>query len=785
MPVGTQLIDKHLIELGLITEAQLQEARLSAAGSKRPILDELIELGYLTDDQAVAAFRGADPAIELVDLRAVVPDPSVTARIPYTLSQRYSALPIEMRDGQIVVAMTNPWDLMATDDLALAAGELILPVLARRTELLKAIEELYNLDRSVYDLFKNLASEETVEITADKGGDERAVAELQADAGAGPVIRVVNLVISDALKKDASDIHIEPTSEQLVVRYRVDGVLRTVLELSPKLGPPLISRIKILAEMDIAERRKPQDGRIKARWHNRDVDIRVSVVPTYTGEKAALRLLTFAGAGLSLDAIGFPPEQLALYRRMLSRPQGILLITGPTGSGKTSTIYASLLVLNDGIRNITTVEDPVEYQLDGVNQIQINALAGVTFPSTLRSILRQDPNVIFVGEIRDGETAEIAFQSAQTGHLVISALHTNSAVASYTRLLDMGVEPFLISSSVLGIVAQRLVRKICPHCKTTYRPQPDELRPLRLELPEGATLWRGEGCAECDYTGFRGRRAVFEIVAFSPELRRLAAQARPEAELVAAARAEGMRMLAEQAAELVLSGITTAAEAAAHCPNEVTEAAPAPQPAASAPAGAPASAPPLAEPTARRTKPAVLIVDDDPAVRLLFSRTIAQDPVEVHTAENGKEALRLAHDLRPDLIVLDVMMPIMDGMETCRLLKSDVETASIPVIMATAKSRNEDEIEGLRAGADDYLVKPVMPAKLRLHVLKHLGRKYPELATATTRPHTADPTRHAVSTPAPTPPDPTPPEVPHSLGPGQETTHSRHGRRKRRKKSRG
>jgi type IV pilus assembly protein PilB len=654
-----------------------------------------------------------------------------------------------VRDGQIVVAMTNPWDLMATDDLAMAAGEPILPVLARRADLLRTIEDLYSLDGSVYDLFKNLSTDETVEIAASGSGDEHAVAELQGDANAAPVIRVVNLVISDALKKGASDIHVEPTSDQLVVRYRVDGMLRTVLELSPKLGPSVISRIKILSQMDIAERRKPQDGRIKARWHSRDVDIRVSVVPTYTGEKAALRLLTFAGAGLSLDSIGLPPEQLALFRRMLSRPQGILLITGPTGSGKTSTIYASLIVLNDGIRNITTVEDPVEYQLDGVNQIQINELAGVTFPSTLRSILRQDPNVIFVGEIRDGATAEIAFQSAQTGHLVISALHTNSAIASYTRLLDLGVEPFLISSSVLGIVAQRLVRKICQHCKTAYRPQPDELRSLRLELPEGTTLWRGEGCPECDYTGFRGRTAVFEIAAFSPQLRNLAAQARPEGELVAAARAEGMRTLAEQAVELVLSGVTTAAEAAAHCPNEVTEtpeAASAPQPAAGLAHQGPRRA---AEPEPRRARPAVLIVDDDPAMRLLFSRTIAQDPVDVHTAENGKEAVRLAHELRPDLIILDVMMPIMDGMETCRQLKGDIETAGIPVIMATAKSRSEDEIEGLRAGADDYLVKPVMPAKLRLHALKHLGRKYPELTVAAARPHTEDPAEHAAGPDAP------------------------------------
>ena len=663
---------------------------------------------------------------------------------------------------------------MATDDLALAGGGPILPVLARRSELLKAMEQQYNLDGSVYDLCKNLATEETIEISQTKEDEARGVAELQADAGAAPVIRVVNLMISDALKAGASDIHVEPTSEQLVVRYRVDGVLRTVLELSPKLAPALISRIKILAEMDIAERRKPQDGRIKVRWHNRDVDIRVSVVPTYTGEKAVLRLLTFAGAGLSLDAIGFPPEQLAQYRQMLARPQGMILITGPTGSGKTSTIYASLLVLNDGIRNITTVEDPVEYQLDGVNQIQINEPAGVTFASSLRSILRQDPNVIFIGEIRDAETADIAFQSAQTGHLVISTLHTNSAVASYTRLLDLGVEPFLIASSVLGIVAQRLVRKTCPHCKTAYRPSPDELQPFDLRLPQGATLSRGEGCAECSYTSFRGRTPVFEIARFSLRLKQLAGKARPEAELVAAARAEGMQTLAERAAELVLSGVTTAQEAAANCPTEVTGAPPAQQ--------ATATASPHPEPAPKRAKPTVLIVDDDPAVRLLFERTIAQDPVDVHTAEDGREALRLVHEVRPDLIILDVMMPVMDGIETCRQLKGSIETANIPVIMATAKSRSEDEIEGLEAGADDYLVKPVMPAKLRLHALKHLGHKYPELAAGRSRPTDA-PTTQAAGTPALEPQNPAPPEEAEPPAPPKRTSRARKGRQNTPRKS--
>ena len=719
MTVATHRIDKHLVELGLVTPAQLEEARLSAAGSKRPMLDELIDLGYLTDDQLIEAVHSADPTIELVDLKITAVEESVVARVDYALTQRHTAMPIEIRDGELVVAMVNPWDVLAADDFALATGEPIHPVLARRAELLEAIERHYNLDGSVYDLCKNLAADDTLEFTQEDADDTRGTAQLEADAGAAPVIRLVNVVVSDALKARASDIHIEPTSAHLVIRYRVDGVLRTVLELPVKLTPAVISRVKILANMDIAERRKPQDGRIKVNWKNQEVDIRVSVIPTYTGEKAALRLLTFGGDELSLDTVGFTPRELALYREMLFRPQGLLLVTGPTGSGKTSTIYASLLALNDGVRNITTVEDPVEYQLDGINQIQINKLAGVTIPSTLRSVLRQDPNVIFVGEVRDPETAKIAFQSAQTGHLVLSTLHTNSAVASYTRLLDLGVESFLMASSMLGIVAQRLVRKICTHCKTTSRPTPGEIERSGLQLPPGTTLAHGAGCAECSYTGYRGRKAIFELVHFNSQLKKLANEQRPEAELLEAAKAEGMKTLAELAEQLVLAGETTLEEAVANCPVELGGDTPPP----AAPTPAEPVAPSGAE--AKPTKSVVLVVDDDPAIRVLFERTIVQEGATVHLAENGEEGLRLAHQLRPDVIVLDVMMPVLDGIETCRRLKSSIETANIPVIMATAKSRDEDEIEGLEAGADDYLVKPILPAKLRLHVAKYLNRKHP------------------------------------------------------------
>jgi type IV pilus assembly protein PilB len=716
MSLSLQRLDTHFVEQGLISPAQLEEARLSSAGSKRPVLDVLIELGFLSDDDVVNAFRNVDSAIELVDLKAAPIDVSLVQRIPYMLAQRYSAIALEENDFELTVAMTDPWDLMATDDLSMAVGKPIRAVLARRSDLQHAIDEFYNVDGAVYDLYKNLSSDENIVVTPTGSYDARAVAELQGEAGEAPVIRLVNLTISDALKEGASDIHIEPTSEHLVVRYRVDGVLRTVLELPARLTPAVISRVKILAGMDIAERRKPQDGRIKARRQGREIDIRVSVIPIFTGEKAVLRLLTFSGAGLSLDSIGFRPNELELFREMLFRPQGIVLVTGPTGSGKTSTIYASLLELNDGIRNITTVEDPVEYQLDGINQIQTNEAAGVTFSSALRSILRQDPNVIFIGEIRDTDTAQIAFRAAQTGHLVISTMHTNSALGAYTRLLDLDIEPFLISSSVLGIIAQRLVRRVCPKCRVDYAAGPDELRRLAIPAPAGTMLARGEGCAECNYTGFHGRMPVFEILYMSERLREIVSHGAPETDLAAAARAEGLSTLAGRAAELVLAGVTTIGEAQAVCPADIKQNTTAPP------------APLQNEPKIQT--PSVLIVDDDPTIRLLFRRTFSRDPIEIHEAKNGEEGLRLAHQVKPSLIILDVMMPVMGGIEACRQLKSSVEMAKIPVIMATAKTSDQDEIEALRAGADDYLMKPLMPEKLRLHVLKHLGRKHPALRTS-------------------------------------------------------
>ena len=723
MAAGLQRIDKCLIDRGLISPEQIEEARLSAKGSKRPILDELIELGYLGDDDLISAFLSADPTLRVADLQAVSVDQSLLSRVPYTLTQRHTALPIEVRDGELVVAMTNPWDLMATDDLSLAAGEPVRPVLARRADLLEAIERFYCVDGSVYDLCKHMQADDSIEVTAAGELEGRAVAELETSAGDAPVVRLVNLIVADGLKQNASDIHIEPTSEKLIVRYRIDGVLRTVLELPSRLTPAVTSRIKILAGMDIAERRKPQDGRIKVRRAGQEVDVRVSVIPVFTGEKTVLRLLTFAAANLSLDKLGFRPDELALYRDMLFRPQGMLLVTGPTGSGKTSTIYASLIELNDGIRNITTVEDPVEYQLNGINQIQMNEAAGVTFGSALRSILRQDPNVIFVGEIRDAETAEIAFRAAQTGHLVITTLHTNSAAAAYTRLLDIGIEPFLVSTSLLGIVAQRLVRRLCAQCKTPYEAGPHELERLGEAVPPGTTLYRGAGCATCNYTGYHGRVPVFEILPVTDQIKQLISLTRPESQIAEVAVTAGMKPLPTRAADLVLEGVTSAEEASSVCPAEVKRAATSTtlaSSAVSAPAYEPNPAPKIATPT-------VLIVDDDPAIRLLFRRTFGKDPIEIHEAENGEEGLRLAHQLKPSLIILDVMMPVMTGIEACRRLKSSVEMANIPVILATAKTADEDEVQGLRAGADDYLVKPLLPEKLRLHVLKHLGKKYPAL----------------------------------------------------------
>ncbi len=541
---------------GLVTYEQVQEARQRALGSKRPLQDELVNMGFVTEDQIVNFFQSADSTIETVDLYSAKIDPNAVNLVPYDLTQKRGLIPIGVKDNTLICAMSNPFDIIAMDEIKQLTGFAVKPMVASRRAIMEAVKRDYNLDESVYDLYKNLPEGEDITIIRDGKDGHESIFELEEDAKMIPIIKLVNMMITDAIKMRSSDIHLEPKTNELELRYRIDGVLRKIMGLPMELLPALISRIKILSELDIAERRKPQDGRARIKFRDKEIDLRISILPTFLGEKAVIRILDTEAAGGELEVVGFSEKELKQYHSFLNRPQGMLLITGPTGSGKTTTLYASLKHLNDGTKNITTVENPVEYQLDGINQIQINEAAGVNFASSLRSILRQDPNIILVGEIRDLETAEIAFQASQTGHLVLSTLHTNNAVSSITRLIDIGVEPYLVASSVIAIIAQRLVRKLCRNCREPY--QPDKGILSRLSLPPGDyTFYRKTGCEECGFSGYQGRIAIFEILATNEKIKNLIAINDPESTVFEAARTNGLQLLAEADLDKVITGITS------------------------------------------------------------------------------------------------------------------------------------------------------------------------------------------------------------------------------------
>ena len=556
----TTRLDKCLLSEGLVTHQQIEEARQRTLGSKRPLQDELVDMGFITEDQIVEFFLTMDDSIETVDLSAVPSDPEVIELVPYDITQKHGLIPIRIEDAVLLCAMSNPFNIIAKDDIRQITGLNIKPLVVTRTDILDAVKKRYNLNEWIYDVYKNLSGDDKVTVLRDDEQGQESEKELERNAKMVPIIKLVNMTITDAVKTRASDIHLEPKTDEVELRYRVDGVLRKIMSVPTNLFPAIVSRIKIISELNIAERRKPQDGRAKIELNGKEIDLRVSVLPTFLGEKVVIRILDTATSGSDLDeSIGFTPKELSIYRNFIEQPQGMILITGPTGSGKTTTLYSSLKHLNDDSKNITTVENPVEYQLDGINQIQINEAAGITFATSLRSILRQDPNVVLVGEIRDLETAEIAFQASQTGHLVLSTLHTNNTISTITRLVDIGVEHYLIASSVIGIVAQRLIRKLCPTCRQPYQPDQEKLASLGI-APGQHQFYKEQGCGQCGFTGFSGRTAIFEILEVGEETKNLISSRRPENEIFDGARAGGMRLLAEVGIEKAKAGVTSLEE---------------------------------------------------------------------------------------------------------------------------------------------------------------------------------------------------------------------------------
>jgi len=559
-PFTNKRIGDILIEQGSITHQQLKEAlEMQKNGNRKRLGEIFVEIGAITREELYEVLQYVYET-EYVDLSNYVIDPEVISLIPEKTAIRLKLIPISKNNDELIVAMANPLDVYAMDFVRDHTKiKKIKSLMASEEDILSAITNYYELGE-YDDIIEKLGTE--VKFKEDEGEEDSN--KLEAISKEAPIIQLVNMLIVQGVKDRASDIHIEPNEKGILVRFRIDGMLHDVRTLPNAIKSAVTSRIKILSKMDIAERRLPQDGRFQVKFGTREVDLRVSSIPTVSGEKIVLRLLDKSKGLIKLKQLGFTPTQLEEFKSTIYNSYGIILITGPTGSGKSTTLYAALNEVNSNEKNIITVEDPVEYKLNRINQIQVKPKINLTFANTLRSILRQDPDIIMIGEIRDAETAQIAVQAALTGHLVLSTLHTNDAASAVTRLIDMNIETFLISSSVIGVIAQRLVRVICENCKEEYEPGKDIISGFHINANSSdgnkVKLYRGAGCPLCKNTGYYGRTSIYEIIVLDEEIRELIISKASSNIIKDAAIKKGMKTLKDSGLEKVLQGITTIEE---------------------------------------------------------------------------------------------------------------------------------------------------------------------------------------------------------------------------------
>jgi general secretion pathway protein E len=546
-----------LIRDGLITRDQLQRGLVRQREIGKRLGDSLVELGYLSEEEVLNALarQFALPQLSVSSI-SLSPLP-IRDRLSPKYLREHRVLPIEIKDGVLTVAMTDPTDPYTVDDLRMSTGYAVSICLAKEREILEAIDQFYGDGQATMEKIVKGYQEEEGGLPGDDHRED--VDHLRDLASEAPVIQLVNLLISRAVEARASDIHVEPFEDRVRIRYRVDGVLLDHESPPKRLQAAVISRIKIMAKMNIAERRLPQDGRIRLHILGKDLDLRVSTIPTLYGESVVMRILDRSTLLLTLGELGFPDDVRLQFQRLIRKPHGMILVTGPTGSGKTTTLYTALSEINSADKKIITIEDPVEYQLRGVNQIHVKPKIGLTFANGLRSIVRQDPDVIMVGEIRDAETADIAIHSALTGHLVFSTLHTNDAPGAITRLLDMGIESYLVSSVLVAVLAQRLVRVICPECREPYQLDVAAVRKMGIKTEVGGSLqvFRGKGCAECNFTGYHGRNGIYEFLPIGEEIQRLILEKADSNVIRQKALALGMKTLWEDGWRKVEQGVTT------------------------------------------------------------------------------------------------------------------------------------------------------------------------------------------------------------------------------------
>src|SRR5437870_7604467 len=736
----------HSLE-GVVSPELLAELRAKAQPGQT-LWETLVAQKIATDSQILTALS-ARFRLKLAEVLEI--DPSVKEKVPEQLARRFHILPLRVTDSFLEIATANPFDLDAEKALAFATAREIRMQLLAPSKINEKLDEMYRPEKTLDKLVQGMeGSPDLVQLVEDQGPEEIAVSEEQASQR--PVVRLVDLIISEGILARSSDIHIEPEEGGVAVRYRIDGVLRQVMKIPRQAGLPLISRIKIMSALDIADRLRPQDGRARVAVNGQPIDLRVSTLPAALGEKVVIRILDSRATVKSLESLGLNSNETEGIKRLLENHEGIILVTGPTGSGKTTTLYSCINQIKSEGVNIVTVEDPVEYRMQGVAQVQVQEKAGLTFASALRSILRQDPNVVLVGEIRDRETAQIAVQASLTGHLVLSTLHTNDAANAVTRLVDIGVEAYKIAAALRGVAAQRLMRRLCLTCKEVWmETPPDRLKPW---IPKGTPLYRAAGCPDCAMTGYRGRFSIIEVLTITAEVERRIAGGEPAEQIARAARRGGMKSLWDSGLGHVLKGESTVDELmrVVDVPQEdVPEPLPthggrrssgggpgsriASDPPATLTAPA-ATAEPLANfdlleegPTLRGSGPhgvaavKVLLVDDEDSLRKVMRDLLERDGYAVSEARDGVQALDQIDRVGPDIIVLDLNLPGLDGYGVLSHLRSRPATASIPVIVLTAKGDEDNEVRVFELGADDFLTKPFRARALSARLEAVLGRR--------------------------------------------------------------
>jgi type IV pilus assembly protein PilB len=705
-------------------EARVEEFREQRRLS---LFDALVETRMATPDAIrEAIFRAY--RIGTVSSQAAVDRPAA-ALLPEKLSRRHRLAPMRLHGDVIEIAMENPLDMVAQSDVGVATGRTPLPLHALPGQIDRLIALAYNHDHLLQDIVERLDVKTSVEVVSEEAPREQGPEDVDVRA---PIVRLVSALLAKAYHLGASDIHLEHDEHHSTVRFRVDGALRSIATLPLSLGAgPLAARVKIMANLDIADHLRPQDGRAKLRVGGAEIGLRVSTLPTNYGEKIVIRLLDQRAAEVPLEKLGMRPEIAARIDELIHRKQGLILVTGPTGSGKTTTLYAALHRRRSEDTNIVTVEDPIEYKLDGINQVQINEKQGVTFASVLRSMLRQDPNVILVGEIRDRETAEIGIRMSQTGHLVLSTLHTNDAIGTVSRLVDMGIERFNLASGLIAITSQRLVRALCPHCRVPVETDPTLAAALR-RLGGNVRQFGPKGCERCDMQGFKGRTSLVELLEVTAEMRSKITSGASESELRAFALSKGILSTMLQDALLhVDRGDTTLTEVLPHVTMSPEGAAPAPALSAatstpsvaiSAPAAS-ASAPAAVSPTSSlAASPHILVVDDDMIIRSTLKDVLSQKGFTVTEAADGESGLAAALAAPPDLVITDLSMPVLDGHGLILALRKTEGFDRMPIIMMTTHSDERSQLMAFEMGADDYIIKPAKLSVLLARVRAALHR---------------------------------------------------------------